>query len=146
MPAPAPSGTNARPSGAMGPSVARRQEPSGPSLPGGCGCLRRDSRATAIVTAAASTARPMTCPPMSRTSSGRPAERSIVLVEGRWLAAPVPEAAEGDGDTCGKAEPRFPVDWIPAPGWIPEARAVAGGREVGGDRPDRRAVTGVVLG
>ena len=93
----------------------RRQELPGPSLPGGGGCLRRDSRATAIVTAAASAARPMTCPPMSRTLSGSPAERSIALVECPWLAAVVPEA-DGEGDTCGNAEPRLPVGWIPRPG------------------------------
>ena len=106
----------------------RRQEPPGPSLPGGCGCLRKDRRATAIVTAAASTARPMTWPPMSRTSSGRPAERSIALVEGRWPAAPAPApgAAEGDGDTCGKAEPRLPVGWMPRPGTVPVGRSVVG--------------------
>jgi hypothetical protein len=44
------------------------------------GCLRRESRATAIVMAAARMARPMTWPPMSRTSSGRPAERSVTSV------------------------------------------------------------------
>ena len=79
-----------------------------------------------MVTAAASTARPMTCPPISRTSSGRPAERLIALVEDRWLAAPVPETGEGDGDTCGNAEPRLPVGWIPRPGTVPVGREVAG--------------------
>lgn len=88
--------------------------------------MRRDSRATAIVTAAASTARPITCPPMSRTSSGRPAERSIALVEGPWLAAPVPGTADGDGDTCGNAEPRLPVGWIPRPGTVPLGRLAGG--------------------
>ena len=77
--------------------------------------MRRDSRATAIVMAAASTARPMTCPPMSRTSSGRPAERSIVLVECPWPGVAVAPEADGDGDTCGNAEPRLPVDWTPRP-------------------------------
>ena len=84
--------------------------------------MRRDSLATAIVTAAASAAKPMTWPPMSRTSSGRPAETSIALVEDRWLAAPVPGAGEGDGDTCGNAEPRLPVGWIPRPGAVPVGR------------------------
>ena len=77
--------------------------------------MRRDSRATAIVMAAASTARPMTCPPMSRTSSGRPAERSIILVECPWLRVAVAPEADGDGDTCGNAEPRSPVGWTPRP-------------------------------
>ena len=77
--------------------------------------MRRDSRATAIVMAAASAARPMTCPPMSRTSSGRPAERSIVLVECPWPDVAVAPEADGDGDTCGNAEPRSPVGWTPRP-------------------------------
>ena len=68
-----------------------------------------------MVTAAASTARPMTCPPMSRTSSGRPAERSIVLVECPWPGVAVAPEADGDGDTCGNAEPRSPVGWTPRP-------------------------------
>jgi len=64
---------------------------------------------------------------MSRTSSGRPAERSIVLVECPWLVAAVPEA-DGDGDTCGNAEPRSPVGWIPRPrpGTVPVGRSVVG--------------------
>ena len=50
------------------------------------------------------------------------------MVEGRWLAAPVPAAAEGDGDTCGKAEPRLPVGWIPELGCIPIPGTVPVGR------------------
>ena len=90
------------------------------------GCLRKDSRATAIVTAAASTASPMICPPMSRTSKGRPADKSIVRV-----SCPCAEAAaeaEGEGDTCGNAEPRSPVGWTPRPGMVvPLGRPAAGG-------------------
>lgn len=91
------------------------------------GCLRRDSRATAIVTAAASTASPMTCPPMSRTSKGKPADRSTVCVPcvcfGSAAAEPV-----GEGDTCGKAEPRSPLGWTPRPGMVvPLGSAPAGG-------------------
>ena len=48
------------------------------------------------------------------------------MVEGRWLAAPVAEVGEGDGDTCGNAEPRLPVGWIPRPGTVPVGRLVAG--------------------
>ena len=48
------------------------------------------------------------------------------MVEDRWLAAPVAEAAGGDGDTCGNAEPRLPVGWIPRPGTVPVGSAVAG--------------------
>ena len=78
------------------------------------------------MTAAASTARPTSCPPMSRTSSGRPAERSIVFVECPLFAVAVPEA-DGDGDTSGNAEPRSPVGWIPRPGTVvPEGRPVGG--------------------
>ena len=76
--------------------------------------MRKDSLATAIVTAAASAAKPMTWPPMRRTSSGRPADRSIVLVECPWPFVAVAEA-DGDGDTCGNAEPRSPVGWTPRP-------------------------------
>jgi hypothetical protein len=50
----------------------------------------------------------------------------IALVEDRWLAAPVPETGEGDGDTCGNAEPRLPVGCIPRPGTVPLGRAVEG--------------------
>ena len=68
------------------------------------------------MTAAASTASPMTCPPMSRTSKGSPADRSIVRV---WFAccglAPADAETVGEGDTCGKAEPRSPVGWTPRP-------------------------------
>jgi hypothetical protein len=46
---------------------------------------------------------------------GRPAERLIALVERPWLVAAAPEA-DGEGDTCGNAEPRSPVGWIPTPG------------------------------
>src|SRR5690242_17424395 len=103
-----------------------RQEPalSSPCL---AGCLRRDSRATAIVTAAASTASPMTCPPISRTSKGRPADRSIVWV---WCGCRGSAAAEADdeGDTCGKAEPRSPLGWTPTPGMVvPLGSPAAGG-------------------
>ena len=91
------------------------------------GCLRRDSRATAIVTAAASTASPMTCPPMSRTSKGRPADRSIVFVSCACRGSAAAEAA-GEGDTCGKAEPRSPLGWTPRPGMVvPLGRPAAGG-------------------
>jgi hypothetical protein len=49
------------------------------------------------------------------------------LVEGPWLADPVPEVADGDGDTCGNAEPRLPVGWIPRPGTVvPVGRSLAG--------------------
>ena len=48
------------------------------------------------------------------------------MVEGPWLAAPVPEVADGDGDTCGNAEPRLPVGWIPRPGTVPVGRSVEG--------------------
>jgi hypothetical protein len=47
------------------------------------------------------------------------------LVERPWLVAAVPEA-DGDGDTCGNAEPRSPVGWIPRPGTVPVGRKVAG--------------------
>ena len=91
------------------------------------GCLRRDNRATAIVTAAASTARPMICPPMSRTSKGRPADRSTVFVSCACCASAAAEAA-GEGDTCGKAEPRSPLGWTPRPGMVvPAGSAAAGG-------------------
>jgi hypothetical protein len=46
------------------------------------------------------------------------------LVEDPWLAA-VPEA-DGDGDTCGNAEPRSPVGWIPRPGMVPVGRLPGG--------------------
>src|SRR5690242_5619754 len=104
-----------------------RQEPelSSPCL---AGCLRRDSRATAIVTAAASTASPMTCPPMSRTSKGRPADRSIVRVWFPCWDADAEAEATGEGDTCGKAEPRSPLGWTPTPGIVvPPGRPVTGG-------------------
>src|SRR5690242_19809851 len=103
-----------------------RQEPelSSPCL---AGCLRRESRATAIVTAAASTASPMTCPPMSRTSKGRPADRSIVRVSCACRGSPAADAA-GEGDTCGKAEPRSPLGWVPRPGMVvPLGSPAAGG-------------------
>src|SRR6266702_1129441 len=81
------------------------------------GCLRRDSRATAIVTAAASTARPMICPPMSRTVSGSPADTSIVRAVCPCCAVVVP-GAEAEGDTCGNAEPRSPLGVGPRPGTV----------------------------
>ena len=36
--------------------------------------------------------------------------------------------ADGDGDTCGNAEPRLPVlvGWTPRPGTVPEGRSVVG--------------------
>src|SRR5262249_10774543 len=104
----------------------RRGELRGPSSLGGCGGRGGESGPTAMVTAGASTAGPMTCPPMSRTLSGRPADRSIVLAECRWLA-PVPgAAADGEGDTCGNAEPRSPVGWIPTPGTVPVGSSPGG--------------------
>jgi len=56
---------------------------------------------------------------------GRPAERLIALVERPWLVAADPDA-DGDGDTCGNAEPRSPTGWIPTPG-----TTVPLGREAG---------------
>jgi len=79
------------------------------------------------VTAAASTASPMTCPPMSRTSKGRPADRSTVRVSCACRGSPAAEAA-GEGDTCGKAEPRSPLGWTPRPGIVvPLGSPPAGG-------------------
>jgi hypothetical protein len=75
------------------------------------GCLRRDSRATAIVTAAARTASPMTWPPMSRTVSGRPAERSAVLIW-CWCRPGVLGAVFGEGDTCGNTDPTLPAGFV----------------------------------
>jgi hypothetical protein len=63
---------------------------------------------------------------MSRTLSGRPADRSIVLADCWWLGAVVPEPADGEGDTCGNAEPRSPVGWIPRPGTVPVGRSPGG--------------------
>lgn len=98
------------------------------SSPCFAGCLRRDNRATAIVTAAASTASPMTWPPMSRTSSGRPADRSTVFVSFPCGDADADGDANGEGDTCGNAEPRSPLGWIPRPGIVvPLGSPIAGG-------------------
>ncbi len=47
------------------------------------------------------------------------------MVERPWLAAV--READGDGDTCGNAEPRLPVGWNPRPGTVPVGRALAGG-------------------
>ena len=41
-----------------------------------------------------------------------------------WFAA-VPEA-DGEGDTCGNAEPRSPVGWIPRPGAKPPGSSPGG--------------------
>jgi hypothetical protein len=49
----------------------------------------------------------------------------IALVERPWLVAAAPDA-DGEGDTCGNAEPRSPVGWIPTPG-----TTVPLGREAG---------------
>ena len=63
---------------------------------------------------------------MSRTSNGRPADRSIVRV---WCACCDADAeAAGEGDTCGKAEPRSPLGWTPTPGIVvPLGSPAAGG-------------------
>ena len=37
------------------------------------------------------------------------------MVECPWLRVAVAPEADGDGDTCGNAEPRLPVDWTPRP-------------------------------
>src|SRR5690242_16724536 len=69
----------------------------------------------------------MTCPPMSRTSKGRPADTSTARVPCACRGSVDAEAA-GEGDTCGKAEPRLPLGWTPTPGIVvPLGRPAAGG-------------------
>ena len=91
-------------------------------------CLRRDNRATAIVTAAARIARPMTWPPISRTVSGRPAEISVVLTR-RWCLT-CALAALGEGDTVGNADPRLPAGFV-TPGKV----VLLPGKPTGGSVP-----------
>ena len=97
------------------------------------GCLRKDNRATAIVTAAASTASPMTCPPMSRTVSGQARGKVDRLRRVLAVLRRRPCRSDGDGDTCGNAEPRSPLGWTPRPGgwwfrWAALPRAAASRR------------------
>jgi len=71
---------------------------SGSRLCCGC-CLRSERRATAMVTAAASTARPMIWPPTRRVSSGNDADTSAT----RMGTCVGDGDADGDGETSGKA-------------------------------------------
>jgi len=63
---------------------------------------------------------------MSRTVNGSPAERSIVRVVCPCRAVPAPRAV-AEGDTCGNAEPRSPVGWVPRPGMVVPPGSPTGG-------------------
>lgn len=112
-------------------------------------CLRSDSRATAIVTAAARIVRPTSWPPMSRTLSGSPAETSRASIERAFGSEA--GAGLGEGSTVGNPELASPVglgrpgndaDGIApggrAPGGIPPGGKVPGGKVPGGRAPGGR--------
>src|SRR5262249_35720270 len=70
-------------------------------------CLRSDSRATAIVTAAARIVRPTSWPPISRTLSGSPAETALASIDRAFGSEA--GAGLGEGSTVGNAEPASPL-------------------------------------
>src|ERR1035438_2439020 len=71
-------------------------------------CLRgsrSDSRAMAMTSATASTARPRTCPPSSRVLSGRESDVSVTGAPAGFGRAPVPTFGVAAGVTVGKSPP-----------------------------------------
>lgn len=113
------------------------------SLPGpSCGRgLRSDSRAMAIAMAPARTARPASCPPIRRGSSGTIAE-AVAARTGRFLAAGKPRLALGLGLESGETVGNSPAG---SPGVIPVP--VAGGTVTGGSvTVDAGGGVGVTVG
>ncbi len=66
---------------------------------------RSDSRATAMTSAAASTARPRTCPPSSRVLSGNEADASVTRTPRAFGRVPVLALGVAPGPTVGKSPP-----------------------------------------
>jgi hypothetical protein len=76
--------------------------------------VRRDNRATAIAIALASTARPASCPPISRESSGNVDETVVALTFGSLLPFGVLVLALADGVTVGNSPDGSPSPLVVA--------------------------------
>jgi hypothetical protein len=114
------------------------------SLPGpSCGRgLRSESRAIAIAMAPASTARPASCPPISRGSSGTIAEAVSARTGRCFLAAGKPRLALGLGLESGETVGNSPAG-LPGVRPVP----VAGGTDTGGSvTVDAGGGVGVAVG
>jgi hypothetical protein len=95
--------------------------------------VRRDSRATTMVIAAASTASPASCGPMSRESSGNADEVSVARVACRPCADGLDDV-DGCGVTVGK-RPDRPAGEMVAPGIGSNVPGGSGGGVEGGLMP-----------